>query len=148
MKYQPCLPESESCSEVEHLPLADRQRSRCIRSGVTGCHCQQIGLHDGAPLAPENAIHITETEYVITGMTGSFVMPPDQIGQLVAELLVVKHISKLIMRAGEPMVIVRKSSLDTDSVDPVLNILARYGIHASAHNSQRVTRHQCHQAEL
>jgi hypothetical protein len=84
-----------------------------------------------------------ETRYEISDDDGVFRLGRDNIGLMLGEILKLNFIHHIDATALGPLIIVRRSLEDTDQEDPVLSILARYGI-VSAHLDERLVRHrQC-----
>jgi hypothetical protein len=87
-----------------------------------------------------------ETRYEICDDDGVFWMPRAEVGKMLAEILMVDFIHHLEATAMGPLIIVRRSVKDNDQEDPVLSILARYGIAPDPRHTRRVRHHQCRSA--
>jgi hypothetical protein len=87
-----------------------------------------------------------ETRYEICDDDGVFRMPRAEGGKMLAEILMVDFIHHLEATAMGPLIIVRRSAADSDQEDPVLSILARYGIASDPQRTRRVRHHQCRSA--
>lgn len=84
-----------------------------------------------------------ETRYEICDDDGVFRMPRAEVGKMLAEILMMDFIYHIEATAMGPLIIVRRSVGDTDQEDPVLSILARYGIAPDPRHTRRVRHHQC-----
>jgi hypothetical protein len=84
-----------------------------------------------------------ETRYEICDDDGVFRMPRAEIGKMLAEILMVDFIHHIEATAMGPLIIVRRSIKDNDPEDPVLSILARYGIASDFDQTLSARHHQC-----
>jgi hypothetical protein len=84
-----------------------------------------------------------EARYEIADDDGVFRLDRDQLGLMLGEILKVDFIHHIDATAQGPLVIVRRALTDTDQADPVLSILARYGIVAPLGDIRSVLHHQC-----